>query len=80
MNNENWEIEKPAEFYKKFYDDHRAALLQYRNLRKHFSHMIEVILGKDYYNMEMDVYNCDEKICEDIIEECRRWWWSKKRK
>jgi hypothetical protein len=29
--------------------------------------MITEILGDDYYNMGMDVYECDRICCEDII-------------
>ena len=39
----------------------------YTNLRYHFQHMYEHILGKDYYNMSLDAYSCDEIICRDIM-------------
>jgi Lar family restriction alleviation protein len=47
-------------------------LLQYENLRKHFRKMTDDILGKDYYNMGMDVYECDRIICEDITKQAKR--------
>ena len=55
------------EFYKKFYDDNRVKLLQYNNLRDQFKRMITIILGPDYYNMAMDVYDCDRICCDDIV-------------
>lgn len=61
MNNE-----KTHEFYKQFYDENRVKLLQYDSLRKNFHKMVDDVLGKDYYNMAMDVYDCDKECCEDI--------------
>ena len=57
---------KSPEFYKQFYEDNRIALLQYESLRKHFNIMVTSVLGDDYYNMAMDVYDCDRICCEDI--------------
>jgi len=43
-------------------------LMQYENLRKYFrENLIIPILGKDYYNMGMDVYSCDECTTEDLL-------------
>jgi len=58
-------------FYKKFYEENRIVLLQYDSLRKHFKIMIEKILGKNYYNMEMDVYSSDQTCCEDITKKLK---------
>jgi len=58
--------DKTPEFYKTFYDENRVRLLQYDNLRKHFNIMIIKVLGIDYYNMAMDVYESDRLCCEDI--------------
>ena len=44
----------------------RIRLLQYESLRSNFQKMVEDVLGKDYYNMGMDVYECDRICCEDI--------------
>ena len=60
------DVEKTPEFYKAFYDENRIPLLQYESLRKHFNSMVTDVLGKDYYNMAMDVYDCDRICCEDI--------------
>ncbi len=59
--------QKKYDFYKDFYDEHRVSILQYNNLRKHFNKMINDILGPDYYNIEMDVYQSDIACCEDTI-------------
>ena len=58
--------EKTPEFYKKFYEENRVSLLQYKNLRKNFSRMVDNVLSEDYYNMAMDVYDADRICCEDI--------------
>jgi len=58
--------EKDIDFYRKFYEENRVALLQYESLRKNFSSMVDNILGKDYYNMAMDVYEADKICCEDV--------------
>lgn len=47
-------------------DVNRIPLLQYKNLRKHFSQLVEDVLGKDYYNEGMDIYTCDEYCCRDL--------------
>lgn len=57
---------KTPEFYRSFYDENRVKLLQYDSLRSHFDEMVNNVLGKDYYNMGMDVYECDKICCEDI--------------
>lgn len=56
------------EFYKKFYEENRIKILQYENLRSNFTKMVDDVLGKDYYNMAMDVYDCDRICCEDITK------------
>jgi len=61
------EDEKTFQFYKDFYENNRISILQYNSLRKHFQSMITTILGENYYNMGMDVYECDRMCCEDII-------------
>ena len=65
-------MEKDFEFYKKFYEENRVALLQYESLRKYFVKMMHDVLGKDYYNMAMDVYDCDRICCEDITKKANR--------
>lgn len=60
--------EKTLEFYKKFYDENRVKLLQYDSLRKNFHKMVDDVMGKDYYNMANDVYDCDRICCEDITQ------------
>jgi hypothetical protein len=71
--------EHSIEFYKKFYEENYATVQIHENLRKHFSNMVEIILGKDYYNLSMDVYVSDQECCQDIIEKSRKWWWPKKK-
>ncbi|MCK5020900.1 MAG: hypothetical protein KAS32_28020 [Candidatus Peribacteraceae bacterium] len=68
--------EKSYEFYKSFYDDHRVEVLLYANLRKYFTKMVEDVLGKDYYNMGMDVYTCDKLCCEDMTRKLKSFWGS----
>lgn len=58
--------EKTPEFYKNFYDYNRVRILQYESLRKHFKKLVDDVLGKDYYNMGMDVYECDRICCKDL--------------
>ena len=58
--------------YKKFYDENRIALLQYQSLRKHFNNLVSNVLGEDYYNMAMDVYDADRICCEDIARKCKK--------
>ena len=48
------------------FDRNRISLLQYESLRKNFKKMVKDVLGEDYYNMAMDVYDADRICCEDI--------------
>jgi hypothetical protein len=66
--------EKTQEFYKTFYEENKVKLLQYENLRKHFHQMVTDVLGKDYYNMAMDVYDADRICCEDITQKSKGWF------
>jgi len=68
---ENKGMEKSIEFYKKFYNDNRVRLLQYNSLRFNFNKMIENVLGVDYYNSAMDVYESDRISCEDITTKAK---------
>lgn len=45
----------------------KVKLAQYDNLRKHFDNLTADILGENYFNMGMDVYECDRLCCRDII-------------
>lgn len=58
--------------YKEFYEKNRVVILQYENLRENFSVMVDEILGTDYYNSAMDVYECDRISCADIIYKANR--------
>ena len=58
--------------YKEFYEKNRIALLQYESLRRNFSMMIDKVLGDDYYNLAMDVYDSDRICCEDITLKANR--------
>ena len=58
--------DKGVDFYKNFYEENRVALLQHDSLRKNFNLMVDNVLGANYYNMAMDVYDCDMICCEDI--------------
>ncbi len=62
------------EFYKKFYDENRVAILQYKSLRENFQKMVGDVLGEDYYNMGMDVYEADRICCEDITNKATKKW------
>lgn len=42
---------------------------QYHSLRRNFYRVISHILGDDYYNYASDVYQADERACDDIIYE-----------
>jgi len=64
--------EKSHEFYKQFYDEHGVDILQYKNLRKCFNKMVTKVLGKDYYNMAMDVYDADRICCEDVASKAKQ--------
>ena len=63
------------EFLKEFYNENRIAIMQYESLRKHFRQMIEDVLGKGYYNMGGDVYECDRITCEDITNQAKKFKW-----
>ena len=63
--------------YKKFYEENRIALLQYESLRNNFNKLIDEVLGEDYYNMAMDVYDCDRICCEDISRKCKQGFFSR---
>mgnify|MGYP001278392732 CR=1 FL=1 len=56
-------------------DHERISLMQYENLRKHFNKLVDNVLGKDYYNMGMDVYTCDEITCEDLSKKLKKKWY-----
>jgi hypothetical protein len=58
--------------YKEFYEKNRIALLQYQSLRKNFNLLVENVLGEDYCNMAMDVYDADRICCEDIARKANR--------
>jgi hypothetical protein len=66
--------EKTPEFYKEFYTENRVKLLQYESLRKHFNKLITNVLGANYYNMAMDVYEADRICCEDIAFKTKSFW------
>ncbi|RLI67691.1 MAG: hypothetical protein DRP02_14065 [Candidatus Gerdarchaeota archaeon] len=68
------DVEKTPEFYKKFYDENMVKLLQYKSLRDHFNELIDNVLGADYYNMAMDVYEADRICCEDIELRAKSFW------
>ena len=70
--NQTSKSEKTYKFYKSFYDKHRVSILQYDSLRNNFQKMIDNILGEDYYNYEMDVYECDRQCCEDITQKLKK--------
>jgi hypothetical protein len=55
-------------------DSNRIMLLQYQSLRVNFHLMVSNVLGKDYYNMGMDVYECDRICCEDITNKSSLSW------
>jgi hypothetical protein len=52
--------------------DTGIQLLQYANLRKHFSQLINDVLGPNYYNEGMDVYTCDEFTCRDLKDRMKK--------
>ena len=58
-------------------DIDRIRLLQYESLRGHFNQMVKDVLGDDYYNMGMDVYECDRLTCEDITAKANRSWFER---
>ena len=51
--------------------ENRIRILQYNSLRENFQKMITAVLGKNYYNMGMDVYECDKETCEDITRKSK---------
>ncbi len=68
------------DFYKAFYDENRLPMMQYKSLMVHFNRMVENVLGKKYYNTEVDVYNHHRVCCEDITRKSksffsRLFWW-----
>jgi len=63
---------KTLEFYKKFYDENRVSILQYQSLRTNFNTLVNKVLGNDYYNMAMDVYDADRICCEDIARKANK--------
>lgn len=58
-------------------DIDRIRLLQYESLREHFSKMVKDVLGDDYYNMGMDVYESDRLVCEDITAKANKSWFER---
>ncbi len=68
---EYWDRWEYPEFVSSSYEKYKIDILQYQNLRKHFNKMVKAVLGKDYYNMGMDVYECDRITCEDIIKKTK---------
>lgn len=40
--------------------------LKYSNLRENFNSLKNEVLGTEYYNMAMDVYECDRQIVKDM--------------
>ena len=44
----------------------------YCNLRTNYTKLTDEILGDDYYNTACDTYNCDDMICEDILQEFKK--------
>ena len=52
-------------------EDNRVRLLQYDNLRKCFSELCDLILGRKYYNEAMDAYRADEFCCRDIWDKVK---------
>ena len=65
------------EFYKKFYNENKIALLQYQSLRNNFNRLVTDVLGADYYNMAMDVYVADKICCEDITRKANKTIWQR---
>ena len=59
-------------FYKEFYEQNVVALMQYESLRRNFTELTNITLGKDYYNAVMDVYVCDELTCKDIAKKANK--------
>ena len=66
-----------SEELQKFYDENRISFLQYESLKKNFNKMCRNVLGEDYYNMAMDVYDADRICCEDITRKANKTWFDK---
>ena len=64
-------MDKNHEFYKQFYEENRVSILQYECLRVNFNKMVKDVLGDDYFNMAMDVYDADRICCEDITSKVK---------
>ena len=45
-----------------------AEVLVLNNLRHNIKRVQVHILGDDYYNDALDVYKCDELLCDDLID------------
>jgi hypothetical protein len=69
--------EKTPEFYRKFYEDNRVALLQYKNLRTHFNIMVANIFDEGYHVVVGDVYGADRACCEDITKKAKESWFKR---
>ena len=69
--------DEDIEFYKKFYEENRVPLMQYESLRNNFNSMVDDVMGEGYYNMAMDVYDCDRICCEDITRKANRTIWQR---
>lgn len=61
--------------YKAFYDKNLIAIEQYKSLRNNFNKLTITVLGSNYYNMAMDVYDSDKCVCEDIIKKLHKPTW-----
>ena len=57
--------------------DMESSILQYKNLRHYFNEMVINVLGDGYYNMGMDVYECDKETCEAITRRANRKWYER---
>ena len=44
-----------------------VSVLILNNLRHNLRRVVEYVLGKDYYNYELDVYKSDEVMCNHLI-------------
>lgn len=59
------------------FEENRVTLLQYESLRNNFNIMVNDVLGDNYFNMGMDVYDCDRICCEDITRKASRTIWQR---
>jgi hypothetical protein len=66
IESEKNELKSQIKKLKSVIEYNRIPLLQYASLRNKFQKMTDDILGRNYYNMGMDVYECDQNCCEDI--------------